>query len=222
MVAATSFAANHVSARIAFDHGASVAAGVRDARDRYRAGAAVADEACRVSSSPCRARCCRVSPVAGVLVAVQSYCLYSAVALIPAGAGAARVPDFARCCTCCCPGRSARRSRTPRRSRRCCSRSRAWRSSSTSARTSSRRAGARSAPACAGRSLAAVSFAFVYYLNANALKALDGRLRTFVHDRGDGGRGARRRRRRGRAGAAARRAPAGSASRCSPCSTASR
>src|SRR5687767_15655168 len=28
MVAATSFAANHVSARIAFDHGASVAAGV--------------------------------------------------------------------------------------------------------------------------------------------------------------------------------------------------
>jgi drug/metabolite transporter (DMT)-like permease len=77
------FAANHVAARIAFDDGASVATGVAV---RAAGTALFLVFLMRLQSLPfALPRDSRASAlVAGVLVAVQSYCLYSAVALIPA------------------------------------------------------------------------------------------------------------------------------------------
>ena len=76
------FAANHVSARVAFDHGASVAAGVAV---RASVTALVLLLMMRLQgvrlSVPCGLRGWAL--LAGMLVATQSYCLYSAVALIP-------------------------------------------------------------------------------------------------------------------------------------------
>lgn len=76
------FAANHVSARIAFDHGASVAAGVAV---RAAITALVLLALMRVQAvAPAVPRALRGWALgAGVLIATQSYCLYSAVALIP-------------------------------------------------------------------------------------------------------------------------------------------
>ena len=76
------FAANHLAARIAFDHGASVAAGVAT---RATSTALVLLLTMRVQgialSIPRRLR--GWSLLAGVLIATQSYTLYSAVAIIP-------------------------------------------------------------------------------------------------------------------------------------------
>jgi drug/metabolite transporter (DMT)-like permease len=83
MVAATSFAANHVSARVAFDHGASVAAGVLTRATGTALGLVLLMKLQGVAMVVPRALLPRLAG-AGVLVAVQSYCLYSAVALIPA------------------------------------------------------------------------------------------------------------------------------------------
>jgi drug/metabolite transporter (DMT)-like permease len=76
------FAANHVSARIAFDHGASVAAGVAV---RATATALVLLAMMRLQAVTLAVpRGLRGwALLAGVLVATQSYCLYSAVARIP-------------------------------------------------------------------------------------------------------------------------------------------
>src|SRR5688572_3467584 len=76
------FAANHVSARIAFDHGASVAAGVSV---RATATALVLLAMMRLQGVALAVpRGLRGwSLLAGILVATQSYCLYSAVARIP-------------------------------------------------------------------------------------------------------------------------------------------
>lgn len=79
---ATMFAANHVAARLAFDHGASVTAAV-GMRSGVTAIAILL--LLRLRSVPLalpRATLARGLGI-GVLVAVQSYCLYSAVALIP-------------------------------------------------------------------------------------------------------------------------------------------
>ena len=83
MVAATSFAANHVSARVAFDHGASVAAGVLTRATGTALVLLLLMKLQGVAIAVPRALMPRLAG-AGVLVAVQSYCLYSAVALIPA------------------------------------------------------------------------------------------------------------------------------------------
>src|SRR5687767_3203902 len=83
MVAATSFAANHVSARIAFDHGASVAAGVVTRATGTALVLLLLMKLQGVALSVPRALLPRLAG-AGLLVAVQSYCLYSAVSLIPA------------------------------------------------------------------------------------------------------------------------------------------
>jgi len=76
------FAANHVSARIAFDHGASVAAGVAV---RATATAVVLLAMMRLQAVALAVpRGLRGwALLAGVLIATQSYCLYSAVARIP-------------------------------------------------------------------------------------------------------------------------------------------
>jgi drug/metabolite transporter (DMT)-like permease len=82
LVVATGFASNHLAARIAFDHGASVAAGVSV---RATSTALVLLAMMRlqgVALSIPRALRGRAI-LAGVLIASQSYCLYSAVAIIP-------------------------------------------------------------------------------------------------------------------------------------------
>ena len=82
MLIATVFAANHIAARVAFDHGASVAAAVAI---RSGATALVMLALLRlqtVSMALPRATLRRGLGI-GVLVGVQSYCLYSAVAAIP-------------------------------------------------------------------------------------------------------------------------------------------
>ena len=81
MVIAVTFAANHVSARIAFDHGASVVTGVF-ARSLFTAVAVFA--LLRLQGVPIalsRAQLGRAALI-GVALAVQSYCLYSAVSQI--------------------------------------------------------------------------------------------------------------------------------------------
>ena len=76
------FAANHVSARIAFDHGATVAAGVavRAAVTSLVLLAVMRLQRVRLAIAPGLRSW---SLLAGVLIATQSFCLYSAVARIP-------------------------------------------------------------------------------------------------------------------------------------------
>jgi len=82
VVVASCFAANHLSARIAFNHGASVAAAVAV---RASATALFLVLLLRIKNIPIGlpAGARGWALLAGVLIAVQSYCLYSAVALIP-------------------------------------------------------------------------------------------------------------------------------------------
>jgi len=76
------FAANHVAARVAFDHGASVAAAVT-VRSGVTALAIVALLRLQgVAMGLPRATFARGLGI-GLLVALQSFCLYSAVAIIP-------------------------------------------------------------------------------------------------------------------------------------------
>ncbi|MBL8383550.1 MAG: DMT family transporter [Burkholderiales bacterium] len=82
LAVATSFGANHVAARVAFDHGANVLAAVA-----FRSGGtAVAVAALMlvqgVSMRAGRGTWARAG-IVGVIVATQSVCLYSAVARIP-------------------------------------------------------------------------------------------------------------------------------------------
>lgn len=82
MLLASMFAANHIAARLAFDHGTSVAAAVAV---RSGATALVMIALLRLQSVPMalpRATLLRGLGI-GLLVAVQSFCLYSAVAAIP-------------------------------------------------------------------------------------------------------------------------------------------
>ena len=82
MLLATMFAANHIAARLAFDHGASVAATVA-VRSGVTALVMVALLRLQgVSMALPRATLARGLGI-GVLVAAQSFCLYSAVAAIP-------------------------------------------------------------------------------------------------------------------------------------------
>ena len=74
--------ANHVAARVAFDHGVDVttAVAVRSVVTALVAGALVVAQRVPVAPAP-RER--RFLPAIGALVAVQSVCLYSAVARLP-------------------------------------------------------------------------------------------------------------------------------------------
>src|SRR3954468_15586244 len=79
---ASAFASNHLCARIAFDHGASVATGV-SVRATFTALLLLAlMRVQRIPLSIPRALAGKTL-LAGILIATQSYCLYSAVALIP-------------------------------------------------------------------------------------------------------------------------------------------
>jgi drug/metabolite transporter (DMT)-like permease len=80
---AATFGSNHIAARVAFDHGASVTAAVAS----RAAGTALAlTAALVVLQVPLRMSAVSFGRAVsvGVILAVQSYCLYSAVARIPA------------------------------------------------------------------------------------------------------------------------------------------
>jgi len=78
---AVAFASNHISARIAFDHGASVVTGVF-ARSLFTALSVFALlRLQRIPVALSRAQLGRAA-IIGVVLAVQSYCLYSAVSQI--------------------------------------------------------------------------------------------------------------------------------------------
>jgi drug/metabolite transporter (DMT)-like permease len=82
MTLASIFAANHIAARLAFDHGASVAAAVM-----VRSGATALAMLALLRLQGVAMTLPRVTLLRGLgiglLVAVQSFCLYSAVAIIP-------------------------------------------------------------------------------------------------------------------------------------------
>jgi drug/metabolite transporter (DMT)-like permease len=175
---ATAFAANHVAARVAFDHGASVATGVAARAAGTALVLALLMKIQGVTFSLPRELRGR-AVLAGVLVAVQSYCLYSAVALIPAALallvfqtcpmlfvllswamGKERPqPQTLAAMLLALAGLALALDVNPAK---------------FSAKWSELGAGVTWAFA------AAVGFALVYYINAHALKGLDGRLRTFV------------------------------------------
>jgi drug/metabolite transporter (DMT)-like permease len=175
---ATTFAANHVAARIAFDHGASVATGVVA---RAAGTALVLLVLMKIQSVtfslPRELR--GQALLAGVLVAVQSYCLYSAVALIPA---ALALLVFQTCpmlfvLLSWAMGKEAPRPQT------FAAMLLALAGLALALDVSPEKLSARWTELGAGVSWAfggAVSFAFVYYMNSHSLKAVDGRVRTFV------------------------------------------
>ena len=80
--AATLFASNHLSARIAFDHGASVGTAV-SVRATFTALVLLALMRMQNVSIAIPRELRGKTLLAGILIATQSYCLYSAVALIP-------------------------------------------------------------------------------------------------------------------------------------------
>jgi drug/metabolite transporter (DMT)-like permease len=82
LVIATTFGANHVAARVAFDHGASVAAAVSSRSAFTALFLFFFLKAKQVSIRMDRPTLWRALLV-GALVATQSFCLYSAVARIP-------------------------------------------------------------------------------------------------------------------------------------------
>jgi drug/metabolite transporter (DMT)-like permease len=174
----TSFAANHVAARLAFDHGASVATGIV-----IRAAGTAAVLLFMMHLARIRLHLPRElrgqALLAGLLVAVQSYCLYSAVALIPA---ALALLVFQLCPLLYVLLSWAMGKETPRPMTfgvmALALAGLVLALDITPGRFSVQWAelGAGASWAFAG----AFSFAFVYYMNAHGLKPLDGRLRTFI------------------------------------------
>ncbi len=82
LVIATVFGANHVAARVAIDHGASVAAAVT-ARSGFTAVVLLCLLKGRILSAITSKQTLLRVMMVGVFVAIQSFCLYSAVARIP-------------------------------------------------------------------------------------------------------------------------------------------
>ena len=175
---AAAFAANHVAARVAFDHGASVATGVVA---RASGTALVLLLLMKWQKVPLR-----VPPglpkwmlLAGVLVAVQSYCLYSAVALIPA---ALALLVFQTCPMLYVLLSWAMGKETPR-PQAFAAMLLALAGLVLALNLTPDQFALRWAELGAGVMWAftgAFSFAFVYYMNSHSLKSVDGRLRTCV------------------------------------------
>jgi drug/metabolite transporter (DMT)-like permease len=178
LAAATCFAANHTAARVAFDHGASVAAAVVT---RATSTALFLVLLMRLQgvklALPRELRHWAV--LAGIGIAVQSYCLYSAVALIPPALALLvfqTSPMLYVLLTWAMTGHAPRASAFPAMVAALAGLVLALdiRIDSFDARWSEIGAGV--SWAFAG----GASMACVFYLNAHALKPLDGRLRTFV------------------------------------------
>src|SRR3954447_17137178 len=170
------FASNHLNARIAFDHGASVASAVSV---RATFTALLLFTMMRIQRIPMaiprelRGR----TLLAGVLIATQSYCLYSAVALIPPALALLVFQTSPMLYVLLTWGLGKEQPR--------------WSALAPmlvaivglalalNVRPGS--SGAANIPAGMAWAFASgLSMTVVYYLNANALKPLDGRLRTFA------------------------------------------
>jgi drug/metabolite transporter (DMT)-like permease len=82
MLVASTFAANHIAARLAFDHGTSVAAAVALRSGVTALALSALLRAQGVALGLARGTLVRALAI-GLLVSVQSFCLYSAVARIP-------------------------------------------------------------------------------------------------------------------------------------------
>jgi drug/metabolite transporter (DMT)-like permease len=178
IVVASCFAANHLSARIAFDHGASVAAAVAT---RATATAVFLVLFLRFKSIPLVLPAGRRgwALLAGVLIAVQSYCLYSAVAIIPPALALLvfqTSPMLYVLLTWAFGKQPPRAAALPAMVLALAGLALALdiRIDQFAARWSEIGVGVSWAFA------SGVSMALVYYINANALAGIDGRLRTFV------------------------------------------
>ncbi len=174
----TAFAANHVSARIAFDHGASVAASVTV---RAMTTALILFVLMRLQAVPIALpRGLRAKAlIAGVLIAAQSYSLYSAVAIIPPALALLvfqTSPMLYVLLTWALGKEAPRWSALPPMLVALVGLAFALdlRWHELAARWTEIGAGVLWALA------SGISMVIVYYLNANALKPLDNRLRTFV------------------------------------------
>ena len=175
---ATCFAANHLAARFAFDHGASVAAGVTV---RATSTALVLLAMMRLQgvaiTVPRELR--GKALLAGLLIATQSYCLYSAVALIPPALALLvfqTSPMLYVLLTWAMGKEAPRWSALPPMLL-------ALVGLALALDLVSGQVGARWSEIGAGVLWAfasSASMTVVYFLNANALKPLDGRLRTFL------------------------------------------
>ena len=178
MGVATTFGSNHVAARLAFDHGASVstAVGVRSGVTALALLALLHLQ--RVPVAMSRGTLARGLFV-GLLVALQSFCLYSAVARIPVA--------LALLCFSSCPmlyvllSWVAGKDRPPRVALFAVPIALLGLALALNVRFDN--LGATWAQLGIGASFAfaaAACFAFVMYFNVHWLKALDGRLRTFM------------------------------------------
>ncbi len=175
---ASSFAANHLCARIAFNNGASVAAAVsvRALSTALVLLAVMRLQGIRIAL-PRELR--PKALAAGVLIAVQSYCLYSAVALIPPALALLvfqTSPMLYLLLSWALGKEPPRLSALPPMLLALAGLALALglRADQLGARWSEIGAGVMWAFA------SGASMTLVYYLNAHALNALDGRLRTFV------------------------------------------
>ena len=170
---ACAFAANHLCARIAFDHGTSVATAV-SVRATFTALlllVVMRVQGVRIAIPPAlRGR----TLLAGLLITVQSYCLYSAVALIPPALALLvfQTSPMLYVLLTWALGKEAPR----------------WGAIAPMLLALIGLALALNVGGGASNLGSGIAWAFasgvsmtvVYYLNANALKALDGRLRTFA------------------------------------------
>jgi drug/metabolite transporter (DMT)-like permease len=173
----TAFASNHLCARIAFDHGTSVATAVSV---RASFTALVLLMMMRLQGVPLgiprglRAK----TLLAGILILSQSYCLYSAVALIPPALALLvfQTSPMLYVMLTWALGREPPRlgALAPMLL------ALAGLSLALNLTQGFRYQGADIAPGVAWAFASGVSMTVVYYLNANALKPLDSRLRTFA------------------------------------------
>jgi drug/metabolite transporter (DMT)-like permease len=173
---ASAFASNHLCARIAFDHGTSVTTGVSVRATFTSLLLLVLMRVQRVPLSIPRELRWR-TVLAGLLIATQSYCLYSAVALIPPALALLvfqTSPMLYVLLTWSLGKERPRWSALPPMLMALVGLALAL-----NVRPGS--SGAANIPAGIGWAFASgLSMTVVYYLNANALKPLDGRLRTFA------------------------------------------
>jgi drug/metabolite transporter (DMT)-like permease len=169
---ASAFASNHLCARIAFDHGASVATGV-SVRATFTAlflFFMMRLQGVRIAI-PRELR--GATLVAGMLIATQSYTLYSAVAIIPPALALLvfqTSPMLYVLLTWALGKEKPRWSALPPMILALVGLALAL----------NVRTGENMAAGVAWAFASGLSMTVVYYLNANALKSLDGRLRTFA------------------------------------------
>lgn len=169
---ASAFASNHLCARIAFDHGASVATGV-SVRATFTAlflFLMMRLQGVRIAI-PRELR--GATLVAGMLIATQSYTLYSAVAIIPPALALLvfqTSPMLYVLLTWALGKEAPRWSALPPMMLALVGLALAL----------NVRAADHMAAGVAWAFASGLSMTVVYYLNANALKPLDGRLRTFA------------------------------------------